>query len=283
VRTICVGIVLLAQSSVSAADAQSAGRPSMEEGVPRPGHFVKVIAPEYRGTQVFHAIYLPTDWKHGATYPVIVEFPPNSYPPRYKGLVEDCKLGYYESGGSGFIWIVLPFVNTKEKKNQPLWWGDIDATVEYCKRNVKRACETFGGDRSKILLTGFSRGAIACGYIGLHDDEIAGMWAGLIADAHFDGGSFTLQGAKERLARLRGRPCYIIYGENDEAGKANSLAGAEILRQLGETPKTMEIPGLNHTDTWIEKPSLLRDELRAWISDVIKNGPAAAVSAPASR
>ena len=243
---------------------------------------MKVIAPEYRGTEVFHAIYLPSDWKQGTTYPVIVEYPPNAYPPGYKGLVEDCKLGYYESGGSGFIWVVLPFVNTKEKKNQSQWWGDIDATVEYCKRNVKRACETFGGDRSKIFLTGFSRGAIACGYIGLRDDGIAGMWAGLIADAQFDGGSFTPEGAKERLARLKGRPCCIIYGEKDEHGKANSLAGAEILKQLGERPKIMELPGVTHTDTSIEKPSPQRDELRAWMSNALKDSPPVRAATPAS-
>jgi hypothetical protein len=33
--------------------------------------------------------------------------------------------------------------------------------------------ENFGGDASAVVLTGFSRGAIACGYLGMHDDETA--------------------------------------------------------------------------------------------------------------
>ena len=34
-----------------------------------------------------------------------------------------------------------------------------------CKRAVRRVCENYGGDPSAILIAGFSRGAIATGYI----------------------------------------------------------------------------------------------------------------------
>lgn len=243
----------------------------MEEGLPRPGHFVKVAAPEYQGTQVFHALYLPTDWKMGQIYPVIVEYPGNLWGDKCSGKVEDCKLGYYESAGKGYIWIVLPFVNSKEKKNQLTWWGDVDATVAYCQLNVKRICHAYGGNPAAIFLTGFSRGAIACGYIGLHDDQIAKMWAGLIPFAHFDGGSFTRAGAKERLARIGDRPVLILYGEKDASGKANSLAGAAVLKELGKNPKILEIPGIGHSDAWIEKESRERDAVRAWMGEIVRS------------
>jgi len=267
--SLAVAFMLLVGIAVPAFGGIEARVPPMEEGTPRAGHFVKVIAPEYQGTQVYHAVYLPIDWKKGEKYPVIVEYAGNSWGAVCSGKVEDCKLGYYESGGKGFIWIVLPFVNEKEKKNQLTWWGDVDATVKYCEVNVKRACETYGGNPYAVFLTGFSRGAIACGYIGLHDDTIASMWAGLLPFAHFDGGRFTLQGARERFARIKDRPVLIIYGEKDPDGKANSMAGAKLLKELGKTPKILEIPGIGHSDEWIEKQSPQRDEIRAWLATAV--------------
>jgi predicted esterase len=242
----------------------------MEDGPPRPGHLVKVTAPEWSGTEVYHTLYLPPTWQKGRKYPVIVEYAGNSWGAVCTGKVEDCKLGFYESGGQGFILMALPFINAKEKKNQLNWWGDVDATVQYCELNVKRMCEKYGGDPSEVFLTGFSRGAIACGYIGLHDDTIAQLWAGLIPFAHFDGGSFTRAGAETRLARIKGKPVLIIYGEKDDAGKANSLAGAKILQTLGEKPTLLEIPGMGHTDTWIMSASLQRTFVREWLDAALK-------------
>jgi hypothetical protein len=69
------------------------------------------------------------DWKPGRRYPVIVEYAGNgNYANKYgdvsTGEVEGSKLGYGISGGNGFIWICLPYVNTLENKNQPT--GRID-------------------------------------------------------------------------------------------------------------------------------------------------------------
>ena len=38
-----------------------------------------------------------------------------------------------------------------------------------------------------VILCGFSRGAIGVNYIGLHDDQIAALWAGFITHDHYDG------------------------------------------------------------------------------------------------
>lgn len=58
------------------------------------------------------------------------------------GLVEGSKLGYGLSGGVGYIWLCLPYLNSKGTENVRKWWGDAPnydpiPTVEYCKRTVK--------------------------------------------------------------------------------------------------------------------------------------------------
>ena len=57
--------------------AKEPAMPIMTEGRPAAGKFVKQVAPEYQGTEVYHALYLPTDWVAGKLYPVIVEYAGN--------------------------------------------------------------------------------------------------------------------------------------------------------------------------------------------------------------
>jgi predicted esterase len=248
-------------------------RPPMTEGDPAPGKFVKQVAEEYRGTDVFHTLYLPVDWRAGGEYPVIVEYAPNRWAPaKATGRVEDCRLGFYLSGGRGFLWVVMPYVDSRKKENQVWWWGDEDATVRYCVANLRRICEQYGGDPNAVFLTGFSRGAIACGYLGLRDETMADIWLAFLPHSHMDGGRFTPNGARERLARARGRPTFVTYGSNDD-GKNESPKGAAILRELKFPVVEREIAGLEHTDLWIEKDSPTRREMREWIADVLKNRP----------
>ena len=120
--------------------------PPMVEGAPGPGRRVRQVAPEYAGTAVHHALYLPVDWKRGGRYPVIVEYAGNgnyrnAFGDVSTGRVEGSNLGYGLSGGKGFLWISMPYVNEVEKSNQITWWGDVNATVEYCRRTVKRVCD----------------------------------------------------------------------------------------------------------------------------------------------
>jgi hypothetical protein len=159
--------------------------PTMLEDAPTAGKRVKAVLNSYRDSDVYHSLYLPEDWRPGQSYPVIVEYAGNG-PYRNKfgdvctGKVEDCNLGYGISGGKGFIWICLPYVSKDRQHNQLQWWGDVNATVEYCKTVVPQICQEFGGDTSAVFFAGFSRGSIACNFIGLHDDEITGLWRGFI-------------------------------------------------------------------------------------------------------
>ena len=248
-------------------------RPAMTDGEAAPGKWVRQYADEYRGTRVFHALYLPTNWRPGGKYPVIVEYAPNQWAPaRLTGKVEDCRMGFYLAAGRDFIWVVMPYVDPVKKENVVLWWGDEDATVKYCVANLRRICEQYGGDQNAVFITGFSRGAIACGYLGLRDETAADIWLAFLPHSHIDGGRFTPKGARERLARTRGRATFVTCGSKDD-GRNESPKGAAILRELKFPVVEREIAGLEHTDLWIEKDSPTRREMREWIAEVLRKRP----------
>jgi len=250
--------------------------PAMATGDPAPGLRVRQTAPEYEGTDVHHSLYLPTDWREGERYPVIVEYAGNgNYENKYgdvcTGKVEDCSLGYGISGGEGFIWVCMPYISEDGQQNQLQWWGDLDATVAYCKRAVPRICEEYGGDPSKVILTGFSRGSIACNFIGLHDDEIAALWRAFVCHSHYDGvKEWPYEGsdrasALTRLRRLSNRPQFISHEGSVDTTKS----------YLAETRPDGSftfhvLPYRNHTDTWVLRDVPERRALRAWLAGVLQ-------------
>jgi hypothetical protein len=245
--------------------------PAVRDGAPKAGDRVRVTAPEYQGTDVHHLLYLPTDWAPGKRFPVIVEYAGNGpYRNRFgdvsTGRVEGSNLGFGISGGEGFIWICLPYVAVAGRKNQRQWWGDVAKTVAYCKAVVPRVCREYGGDPSAVFLVGFSRGAIACNFIGLHDADIAKLWCGFICHSHYDGvrrwpytGSDRIAAAR-RLARLGDRPQWISHERSVEETRRYLAQAAPdgrfTLRRL---------PFRNHTDEWVLRNFPLRRELRAWV------------------
>ncbi len=246
-------------------------KPVMTEGEPAPGRLVRQVAEDYRGTGVYHALYLPTNWERGRTYPVIVEYAPNQTP-EFSGAVEDCRIGYALSGRRDYVWVILPYVDPVKNVNVHKWWGDEDATARYCLTNLRRVCERFGGDPNTVILCGFSRGAIACGYLGLRDEAIADVWLAFYPHSHIDGGRFTVEGARERLARTRGRATFVTYGSED-SGRTESPKGARILRESGFPITEREVAGIAHTDRFLDEDSPIRGELRAWLADVVARRP----------
>lgn len=185
--------------------------PDMADGVPAPGRRVRYQLDGDEGTGIYGALYLPEDWKPGGCHPVIAEYPGNIFytPGCYStGRPEQCVIGYGMTRGKGAIWVSLPFVDREAGTIAEDGWGDADATAEYAVRAVETICREFGGDPSNLVLTGFSRGAIACGYIGLRNDRIARLWKGFHACQHYDGDGWrgaTMPGAMERARRFVGR------------------------------------------------------------------------------
>jgi hypothetical protein len=266
--------------------------PPMTEDAPAPGARVRQAIARYRGSEVYHALYLPADWEsvdgksaecksadlHSASrgYPVIVEYAGNgpyrnTYGDTCTGWVEDCNLGYGISTGQGFIWACLPTISRDGQRNQRQWWGDVQATVDYCRTAVAEICDTYGGDPSAVILAGFSRGAIACNFIGLHDDRIARLWCAFVAHSHYDGvrpwpyAGSDRRSAIERLRRLQGRPQFISHEGSVQETKAYLQAievdGAFTFQTL---------PYRNHTDTWVLRDIPESKALRQWVHNVLK-------------
>ncbi len=248
--------------------------PVMTNDIPAPGKRVRQVAEEYQGTQVYHSLYLPTNWEKGKTYPVLVEYTGNKFPAcGSTGEVKGANLGYGLSGGKGFIWVSMPYIQKGKKENAVTWWGDRQATIDYCKYNLPRICDEFGGDRNNLFICGFSRGAIACSYIGLADNEIASFWKGMITHDHFDGQkkwgypesdrSFALS----RLDRLNGRPALVCGNANDYIKRHPKLGDFTFLPVPVTTIfKIPDGPVIHsHTDLWAHRDSPTRKTARSWL------------------
>lgn len=185
--------------------------PPVESAAPAPGKRVRFRLPGEEGGPAYSILHLPEDWKAGGSYPVIAEYPGNLFftPGCYStGLPDQCLIGHGITRGRGTICVGLPFVDPGTGAIAEHGWGDPDATADYAVRTMEEVCAKFGGDRANLFLTGFSRGALACGYIGLRNDRIAALWKGFHACQHYDGDGWngaTLEGALERAKRFRGR------------------------------------------------------------------------------
>lgn len=291
------GLLLFAGTGRAFTPRPLAEIPVMTQGEPRPGLRVRQTEPDYAGTAVHHSLYLPPGFDTTRRHPLIVEFPGNYFPPggnENSGDVNGASLGFAATLGKEFVWIVLPFVSKNGMRNEKTWWGDEEATARYAKSCVTRAMRLYNIDPKRVVLCGFSRGAIAVSYIGLRDDEIATLWSAFMTHDHFDGvrewkktdwGSPLEKYRKEaacRLKRLKGRPVWA--GQNGGTGDIELLVRTQGLGGAGrfqfETIPINEIvpeipnPFVRHphTDLWPLYPGPAADRLRAWLKDAARAG-----------
>lgn len=233
-------------------------------------------------TQVRHALYLPRDWQPGKKYPVLVEYAgnggyTNTLGDTSNGTVEGSVLGYGLSGGEGYIWLCLPFVEVRSdgtRQNATSWWGDVSETKRYCIATVRDVCARYGGDTNRVVLCGFSRGAIACNYIGLHDEEVAGLWRAFFCHSHYDGvrkwpyPASDANNAPQRLRRLNGRPQWISHEQSTaEAShwiEQNSVRGSFTF---------VQIPYPNHSAAWVLRDIPQRKQAREWLASATAEQP----------
>jgi hypothetical protein len=245
--------------------------PALSAGPPAAGKRVKVG---------LHVLYLPTDWKPDAKMPVIVELAGNGgYTNKFgdvsTGLPEGSNLGYGLSAGRGFIWLCSPYLNEKGGAIAIKWWGDAPTydpqpTLKYLRDTVKSVCHDYGGDESKVVLCGFSRGAIACNYLGLYDDETARLWCGFLSYSHYDGVKTwpyphsDRESALARLKRLGNRPQFIC-GEGSNAQETEAYL-RPLLPNADLTFLSTDFR--NHNDAWTLRPSPAREKAREWLQRV---------------
>ena len=266
--------------------------PAVSDGAPAAGRRVVVTSPEYNGTSVHHALYLPPHWSSNwretrTRLPIIFEYTGNRYlESGSTGEVKDAGLGFGLSGGK-YIWVALPYISADGQSNEVSWWGNEERTIQYAKDNVSRIIEQFGGDPDAVILCGFSRGAIAVNYIGLHDDQIASFWTAFVTHDHFDGvrewkdttWGQPLEkyraGAVERLKRVAGRP-YLVSQNGDLAETEryirSVLPSVDNFLFLSVNARTIfgsfpnEIAKSGHTDRWLVKPSEYRTVAWDWLN-----------------
>jgi len=285
-----VRLALLIVTLATSLGAADLALPPMTSGEPLPGKRATVIAPEYAGSKVRHLIALPDDWTpdwkaRGKSWPVIAEYTGNFFPTSGStGEVEGAALGYGVSRGKA-IWVVLPYVAKDHQKNEITWWGDIAATVGYAKTNIPRICAEFGGDPKKVVLCGFSRGAIGVSFLGLHDDDVAKLWCGLWAHDHFDGmlewkghawGSPLARYREEasvRLSRLQGRPLLVSQAGAQTRRFIDALAPSGVTyltvnmaAHFGTFPN--ELAKHPHNDRWPLRDGDATTTARAWFECV---------------
>ena len=252
--------------------------PPVVKAEPAAGKRVPVTTSAWAGSEVHHLVYLPRDWTADKTWPVIVEYPgnggfKNALGDTSDGSVEGCVLGYGLSGGEGYIWVAMPFVetpNTAPKRNAIQWWGDVAETQRYCIATVHEVCTRYHGDAQRVVLAGFSRGAIACNYIGLHDEEISKLWCGFFCHSHYDGvregwgyAGADHASALQRLKRLGNRPQWI----SQEHGTAATEAWLQSTGIAGRY-QFEAFPFANHSAAWTLCDVPLRAKARAWLKAV---------------
>lgn len=181
-------------------------------------------------------------------------------------------MGYGISGGKDFIWVVLPFVSTDGQHHQRQWWGDPDQTTKYCLEVAESLPKLFHADPDRYVLCGFSRGAIACNYIGLRNDRIAKLWKAMICHSHYDGvlkwnyPDSDFRSALNRLRRLKTIPQFICQEKTTKPTQTylekTKIAGSFTF---------LDLPFANHTDRWLLKDLPERKRLRQWLTRVLKD------------
>ncbi|HXQ81962.1 MAG TPA: hypothetical protein VN775_11650 [Opitutaceae bacterium] len=255
--------------------------PPVESRAPAPGRRVRMTTEGWEHTAVYHAVYLPSDWRPGATFPMLVEYAGNGgYSSPFGdvslGTVEGSSLGYGLTAGKGVIWICMPFVGRagENEFNAAVWWGDADETVRYCIATVHDACRRLGGDPRRVILAGFSRGSIACNYIGLRDESIGALWRAFFCHSNYDGlkVNWPYPGADRasalvRLRRLGGRPQWISQ-EGSVSATQEYLQGTGVKGDF----TFQALPIRNHSDQWVLRDTPARTAARAWLQRVL-NAP----------
>ena len=250
--------------------------PALGEGRPAPGKRAKETHPDWKNSQVSHITYLPKNWSPQKKWPVIVELPGNgNFRSRLgdecNGLPDGCKLGYGLSAGKDYIWIAIPFLSS-DREIAITWWGkppeyDPSPTVRYLKSLVPWICQKYSGNPNQVMLAGFSRGALACNYIGLHDNEVASLWKAMFVYSHYDGvrnwtyPNSDRKAALQRLRRLGDRPQLICH---EGGGVARTISYLESTGFQGNLT-FLKTGFINHNDAWILRPSPAREKARLWL------------------
>jgi hypothetical protein len=131
---------------------------------------------------------------------------------------------------------------------------------------VRAVCESWGGDPSAVILTGFSRGGLAASLVGLSDPATADIWLAMHAVQGGDGfgpNRYTRFNALQRARRLMGRPVFLT----------DTDAWVSVLAQAGQNVTSAASNMGAHTDVMFldDRPSTV--QAREWLASVVMKKP----------
>ena len=238
--------------------------PEIEEGIPEAGKRVKIYLSEY--PEAYYVLFLPYNFTDTAKLPIIFESPGNAY----QEISNGC-LGYGISFGMDYICVSVPFIDTTGHILRSGWGKDPSSTVDFWLAVLNDLNARFRIDNDKIVLSGFSRGAVSTSYIGNYNDEISSKWAAYFAHSHFDGCCQTLLGnTDERISRIQKKKVLISVGGDDTAKKCSRGSYERLLKE-GYDVTYIEVPDLNHSPFWILENSESAQKARNWLQDLFTN------------
>ncbi len=260
--------------------------PFLQSGSPAAGQRVRIWpADDQSGPAA--VLYLPSNWNSEQRWPIFVELPGNGGFRNALGDVctgkpEDCSLGYGLTNGQDWIWLSLPFLNSDGSEMATTWWGDPPeyrptATLGFWQQMLEQVCIRYAGDSRCVVLAGFSRGAIACNALGLHDDRTSALWTAFLPCSHYDGvrrwpfPDSDPQSAIGRLQRLQDRPQFIC-GEGSQTADTQRW-----LMQHRPALTGMEFHStgfVNHSDRWVLYEGPARTAARNWLQRIRNARPA---------
>jgi hypothetical protein len=284
--------------------------PPMSFSAPGPGRRVAATTPGWPAA-AYHAVYLPPEWSNASAaplLPLIVELSGNGpwaspYGDVSSGRPEGSNLGFGITEGKGAVWVSVPMLTAGGDFVETWWWGcpavppftgappvtsgagaghcgsacNTTASVRFLADTVRYATRAYRADPARVVIAGFSRGAVGVNYLGLADGDVASLWAASIAYAHYDGQPMDAKNpypdagppaSYERLRRLGSRPQYIVAELNGslvETAPYINASGVAVNATFAETGFC------NHNDAWTLRPSPARDALRAWFWAVVGN------------
>jgi predicted peptidase len=149
-----------------------------------------------------------------------------------------------------YIWVNLPILNATGNKMIDSYYPENPSSTVACWLAILEDLnKKFPIDNNKIILAGFSRGAVAISYIGNWNGTISGKWAGYFAYAHFDGCCQNIPGkCEERINKMQSKKILIMVGKNDRALICSKLA-YQKLKKKNVKVTYIEIPDVD-TPGW---------------------------------
>lgn len=247
--------------------------PDMTDGSPTPGRRGRYRLAVDVKNEIYCVLYFPPLWQPGRRYPVIAEYPGNIF---YRdracwstGRPEQCQMGYGISSGSNAIWVSLPFVDRDNGAIAESGFGSNkgEDTTDYAVAVIEDIVRNWGGDQNNLFLCGFSRGSIACGYIGLRNDKIAKLWKGIIGCQHYDGSKWkesSMAEAVKRPTRFQGKAIFQVDNSQERyqpVADATDPSVFWIWRRSGL--------GAHATTMFLDDRPLMKD-LRVWFRNLVK-------------